>query len=85
MEQLSVDSYMWLCKQNNSVSINKAGVKKLFVCRHPTLRWREGSVGRDFFILMKVSLVPRAFSIFNIGLVAGKRNYNRDYRYNRQW
>ena len=26
-----------------------AGLKKLFVCRHPTLGLRVGSVGRDFF------------------------------------
>ena len=50
-----------------------AGLKKLFVCRQPTLGLWVGSVGRDFFfILVKVSLVPRALPFFDISLVAGR-------------
>ena len=50
-----------------------AGPKKLFVCRHPSLGLRIGSVGRDFlFILVKVSLVPRALPFFDISFVAGR-------------
>ena len=50
-----------------------AGLKKLFVCRHPSLGLRVGSVGRDFFfILVKVSLDPRDLPFFDISLVAGR-------------
>ena len=50
-----------------------AGPKKLFVCGHPSLGLRIGSVGRDFFfILVKVSLVPRALPFFDISFVAGR-------------
>ena len=55
-----------------------------FVRCHSTLGLRIGLVGGDFFfILVKISLVPRALSLFYISLVAGKRTSIRDYRYNR--
>ena len=56
----------------------------MFVCRHPTLGLRVGSVGRNFFILLKVSLDPRALPLFDISLVAGKRTFIRDHHYNIQ-
>ena len=36
--------------QDKSKEKDKAGLKKLFVCRHPTLGLRVGSVGPDFFL-----------------------------------
>ena len=61
-------------------------LKKLLVCRHPTQGLQIGSVGRSvgiFFILVMVSLVPRALPLLDISLVAGKRTFIRDDRYNR--
>ena len=47
----------------------------MFVCLHPTLGLQVGPVGREFFfILMKVSFVPRALPLFDISLVAEKKN-----------
>ena len=43
--------------------LGKAGLKKLMVCRHPTVDLRAESVGWDFFILLKVSLVPRTLPL----------------------
>ena len=40
----------------------------MFVFRHPTLGLRVGSVGRSvgiFYILVKVSLVPRVLPLFD--------------------
>ena len=37
--------------QDKSKEKDKAGLKKLFVCRHPTLGLRVGSVGLDFFLI----------------------------------
>ena len=45
----------------------------MLVCRHPTLGLQVGSVSWGFFfILMKVSFVPRALQLFDISLVAEK-------------
>ena len=57
------------------------GLEKLLVYRHLTLGLRIGSVGLDFFILVKVSLVPRALPLFDISLVAGKWTFICDNRY----
>ena len=48
----------------------------------PGFARRVGWVG-FFFILVKVSLVPRALPSFDITLVKGKRTLFHDYRYNR--
>ena len=34
--------------------------------RHPTQGLRIGSVGRDFFILVKISLIPTALPLFEL-------------------
>ena len=63
---------------------SKAGLKKLFVCRHPTLSLRLGLVSWSgfFFILVKVSLVPRTLPLFDKALLAG-RTFICDCYYNR--
>ena len=63
---------------------SKAELKKLFACSHPTLGLRVGSVGKDFFILVKVCLVAKALPPFDISLVTGKRTFIHHYRYNRK-
>ena len=65
------------------IKTNEAGLKKLLVCCHPTLGLRVGSVGWDFFTLEKVSFVSRALPLFDISLVAEKKPFMRDYRYNK--
>ena len=42
----------------------KAGLRKLFVCRHPTLDLREGSVGLDFFYFGEGQSRSRGFNTF---------------------
>ena len=46
--------------------LHYAGLKKLFACRHLTVGWWVGSIGRDFFYFVKVSLVPRSLPLFNL-------------------
>ena len=67
-----------------SLFVSKAGLKKLFGCRHPTLGLQIGSAGQDFsFDLVKVSLVRRALALLDIGLVVGKWTFICKYRYNK--
>ena len=62
----------------------RAGLKKLFVCRHPTLDLRVRSVNQDFFILVRVSLIPRALPfLIKAWLRKKEPNFFRDYRYKR--
>ena len=56
----------------------------LFVWRHPTLGLQLGLVGRDFFLFWWRSVsLPVPYCFFDRNLVAGKRTFIRDYRYNR--
>ena len=61
---------------------DKAGLKKLFACRHPTLGLRVGSVGRCFFYIGEGSLAARALPLFDVSFFAG-RTFIRDYCCNR--
>ena len=56
----------------------------LFVWRHPTLGLQLGLVGRDLFLFWWRSVsLPGPYCFFDRNLVAGKRTFIRDYRYNR--
>ena len=62
-------STKWTYHKKRSFA-SKAGLKKLFAYRHPTLDVRVGSVGQDFFfILVKISLVSRALPLFDIIMI----------------
>ena len=43
---------------------NKAGLKKLFVCRHPPVGLQVGSVGRDFFYISESQSRSQGFAAF---------------------
>ena len=58
---------------HKKVNSGTAGLKKMFVCCHPTLSLQVGSVGWDFFILVKVTFVPRALPLFDISVDAEKK------------
>ena len=64
--------------------IRRDGLEKLFVCRHPTLDLRVRSVDQDFFILVRVILIPRALPfLIKAWLRKKEPNFFRDYRYKR--
>ena len=59
------DTKLWLVSYDKSWEnifcrqiSNKAGLKKLFVCRHSIQGLQVGSVGLDFFFIFVVSLAP---------------------------